>query len=205
MKTVQIDSFFIRNYTLDDLGRRFSIVLIKNRFYLLFLPRVLEYWYSDAFYTHKAGYYELKQPEFAVGRVNSASFDEFVANEVFMEKGEGLSVDHALMLLEEIFPELMRKEADDAELIDWIQVQPTSNREVIEAVVSPILSRKPSFRYPHDWAAYKLDHLGYFLFDFNLKNDLAGGVVLDIYFLPFFHRYGMSYDIDKLKYKMCYP
>ncbi|HTF17555.1 MAG TPA: hypothetical protein VK658_05750 [Chryseolinea sp.] len=63
-KLIQFDSLCIRNYVLDDLGTRFSIAMKDGNFYLLLLPRILEYWYTDNYYHSNAGLFELRKPEF---------------------------------------------------------------------------------------------------------------------------------------------
>lgn len=204
-KLIQIDSFYVRNYTIDGLGVNISIVMKEGQYYLLCLPRLYEYWYTDRFYQLDEGAYQLSGAEFSIARVNSSTFDEFISKEMSIGRDRNLTFRRLMVMLESIFPELMRREIDYDEIQNWLSNQPVNNRNVIESVTRPIFDSKRSLRYPTNWRAFRLDHLGYVIFYFSITNEVSHPLSVDIYFLPFAERYGMFYETDDVAYKSCYP
>lgn len=101
-KLIQFDSLYVRNYALDNLGTRFSIVMSGGNFYLLLLLRILEYWYTDTYYIQRVGLFELKRPELAIGRINSANLDRFVET-LFSPVDNGMTIDRSLEIMERSF------------------------------------------------------------------------------------------------------
>lgn len=203
-KITQIDSFYVRNYTLEDLGRNFSVVMIKDRYYLLALPRLFDYWYTDKYYNPTADGYKLRGPDGAISRINSAGFDEFISNEVFVDSSS-YTLGHFMVMLNAIFPELTHKEIRPREILEWIAEQPPQNQDVIESSLGPIIGSRGKWRLPRDWRVYRIDYFGFVLFAFKERNDVLKPITVDIYFLPFVERLGTFYESDDVKYKNCYP
>lgn len=203
-KITQIDSFYIRNYALEDLGRNFSVVMIKDRYYLLTLPRLFEYWYTDRYYNQTAHGYKLRGADGAISRINSQGFDEFVSNEVFVDSSS-YTLGHFMVMLNAIFPELTYKEVPHREIQEWIAEQPPQNQDVIESLLDPIIGSRGKLMMPHDWRAYRIDYFGFVLFAFRVNSDVLKPITVDIYFLPFVERFGTFYETDDVKYRNCYP
>lgn len=205
-RLVQLDSFFIRNYYVTDLGLNMSIVKAHQRFYLIVLPKLYEYFYTDHYYRFRGADYELSKPEFAVAYVNSDLLNTFIRKEVFRDDGNSMQFERAKALLIEVFPELTRNEvADASELLNWIHEQPPKNRDVIQAFFRKIMERKPILSYTQDWVAYKISYLGYVIFDFKLVGNVAPRIAVDVFFIPYTHRFGMGYEVDEKKFENCYP
>jgi len=204
-KLVQLDSFHIRNYHFDDLGSSFSVVAIDNRFHFLYLPRLYEYWYTDKYYVLRDTIHELRNPDFAIARINSGTLDNFLEEEVFVSRGTGLAFHRAVQLMEEIFPDLTRHPVTIDELTDWVKRQPVFNRETIDNILVPITKRKPRLTNDGDFAIYKLEYVGYLFFDFRLDDEVSLNLQMDIYFVPYNQRYGMGYERDQEKFAGCYP
>ncbi len=203
-KLVRIDSFLIRNYWLEDLGCRFSIVSTKNNFYFLFLPRLYDYVNNDDKYQDNDTIYQLRSPDYAIARINSATFDKFIEQEVFVKKGNPVTHERADQLMREIFPELTYTPCQADDLTQWIRQQPYHNREVIERELGGILKRKPLFDYARDFTIFKVEYLGYFLFDYHIDDDVSLNVLIDIYFMPYNERFGTSFGTDEKKFVDCF-
>jgi hypothetical protein len=203
-KLVHLDSFLIRNYSFEDLGCNFSMVAIRDRFYFLFLPRFYEYLYTEEKYEARDTIDQLRSPDYAIARINSATFDSFLEEEVFVSKGNPVSHAKSILLLKEIFPELTNNQSQTTELTEWITKQPFHNREVIEKIVTPVLKRKPRFNYSEDFVIFHVEYIGYILFDIHLDDEASLNVIMDIYFMPYNQRYGTYHGTDEKKFAVCF-
>jgi len=201
-KLVQLDSFFVRNYEFTDLGCDFSIVATGHEYHLLYLPRVYEYCYTDKYYELKDSIHELRNPNFAITRVNSASLDEFLEDNVFSSEIPRVDIDKATRLMEEIFPVFTSRRVEMAQFQSWLSKQPLDNREVIESILSPIITQKRK-RFPRDYSVYQVDYLGFFFFHFHAGDNISLQMQLDIYFIPYHKRIGMWFETDKAKFAEC--
>jgi len=202
-KLVQLDSFFIRNYQFADLGCNFTIVEKDQEYHLLYLPRVYEYCYTDKYYELKDSINELRNPNFAITRVNSTTFDEFLENSVFISKGPRVDISTAIQLMKEIFPEFTHNRVQIAQFLSWLDTQPLDNREVIESILSPIITQKEKGFSGQDYSVFQADYLGFFFFHFHMYEDISLQMQLDIYFIPYHRRYGMGFETDKAKFAEC--
>jgi hypothetical protein len=199
-KGVIIDSFLIRNYYYDDLAIHFSFVSKRNRFYFIFLPILYEYYYSKKYYFLGESAYELRNPEYAIARINSPSLDAFLRKEVFVGLNPSEEIREAKKMMFDIFPELTRNIINVNDFNLLLKNEPEENRENVEKSLAEVIEKGGVSGYA-DCLISKLNNVGYIFFNFHRSRNVA----LDIYFIPLQRRSGLGVsEPDRSRHPECY-
>jgi hypothetical protein len=205
-KTTVVDSFYIRNYYLADIGTSFSFVAAKNKkYYFIHAPKISDFMLQGE--DHQLKFYDkladgdvaLKDSlQFSFVKINSTSLDKFLTNEVFRNGDLEQQQILAGRLLPEIFS-MWNFEIGIEGFKEAIQNEPDENRAYIMQQIAPMIERKVGLRA--GYKIYSFEPFGWFFIEFYMQEN--DRLAANLFFVPQNRSRGVAVHTEWAKYRHC--
>lgn len=207
-KIIVIDSFYIRNYSFQDIPTDYSFISNKSgKFYFIYLAKYNNYRFGNELY-------ELNNDQFdkyslllknsyqdIVLEINSPEVDHFFDEEIFKNKDKKDQYILASHLLPAIFPYLDH-EISPYHFLDSIKKSIKNNNRINSKIDSISKSPYHFSERVYDFQAFQTD-IGIIIVDFSLNKNDSGKIKMNLYFIPQRKRSMVMRDLEVKRFKEC--